>query len=174
MGYWNARTPHPRPRSVFFFAIALLTETSRGKSTVFASARPGHHASRRLLGLAIIRRSRAAALLLGCMLLGFLLRSKKQPRKQTFFRNDFPPLALLMGGAAGSRLTQLHEGTPPGLAWWRREDQRGPHPRSARVSAWVPHGFRMGSEAGSAGGPKGVPKGFRRLKSRPPPYRKSL
>ena len=46
-----------------FFAIALLTETSRGRSTVFASARTGHHASRRLLGLAITRRSRAAALL---------------------------------------------------------------------------------------------------------------
>ena len=64
---------------------------------------------------------------------------------ETFFCVVTPSPGTFMGGAAESRLTQLHEGTPD-LAWWRdravrrkstsRASATGPVSRRATRGGW--------------------------------------
>ena len=70
----------------------------RKKKVEFASAPPGHRAP------SSARWSNRAL--------------RRQPRKRNVFFVITSPPGTFYGGAAESRLTQLHEGTPS-LAWWR-------------------------------------------------------
>ena len=75
-----------------------------------------------------------------------------------------PPPGTLIGGAAESRLTQLHEGTP-GLAWWR--DRAVRRKSTSGASATGPVGRRATSAPSHRAGDPPVRRARKRQENKP-------